>query len=101
MSWDKKECERDLIVSSKLHRSAVQNVMPILDEVSFTLSENTNTENDGSSCYKNVHAFRDIPLLDFKIGFWYTVNAHNITGTILFEETNSSQYTFINSDTFM
>jgi hypothetical protein len=75
--------------------------MPVLDEVWFTLSENMNTENDGSCCYKNVHAFCDIPLLDFKIGVWYTLNACKIIGTILFEETNSSQYTFINSDTFI
>jgi hypothetical protein len=84
-----------------LHRSAVHNFIPILDEAWFTLGENMNTENDGSCCYKNVHAFLDILLLDFKIGVWYILNACNIIGTILFEDTNSSQYTFINSDTFM
>jgi len=46
-------------------------------------------------------AFCDIPLLEFKIGVWYTLNAHKIIGTILFEERNSSQYTFINSNTFL
>jgi len=39
---------------------------------------------------KNVHAFHDIPLLHFKIGVWYTLNARKIIGTILFEETNSA-----------
>jgi hypothetical protein len=65
-----------------LHRSAVQNFMPVLDEVWFILSENMNTENDVSCCYKNVHAFCDIPLLDFKIGVWYMLNASKIIGTI-------------------
>jgi hypothetical protein len=69
--------------------------MPVLDEVWFTLSENMNTENDRSCCYKNVHVFHEIPVLDFKIGVWYTLNACKIIGTIWFEETNSSQYVLI------
>jgi len=49
-------------------QKCAHNFMPILDEVWFTLSENMNTENDESCCYKNVSVFCDIPLLDLKLG---------------------------------